>query len=724
MRNGAFVAVIIPALNEEAAISRVLEAVPRWVDDVVVADNGSEDRTRDIVRAHGARVVSEPRRGYGAACLRGMAALGSPDVVVFLDGDYSDHPDEMALLVDPVASGEQDMVIGSRVLGTREQGALTPQARFGNWLACRLMMAFWGARHTDLGPFRAIAYERLLDLDMRDQDYGWTVEMQIKAARAGLRVIETPVSYRKRIGASKISGTVRGVVAAGTKILYTIFAAAFSSSLSPHAFPHPECLVIFTRAPVAGKVKTRLIPALGPAGAARLHRAMTEHTVRSLEPLAGQAGVRLLIRYHTDRDWERDPGDLSGPDPAERMLRSWLGAHLAYACQGPGTLGDKLIRAFADSFREGARRVLIIGTDCPDLDPRVIREGFVLLRRHDVVLGPARDGGYYLVGLRRMYPRLFLAIPWGTDEVLQITRTRAERLGLSVGRLPVLDDVDRPEDLPVWERAHGRITREGDTAWCSPDLPAYTGRCDRPRGGAAEPNRDGDDTNPSITVIIPTVNEERHICAALCRVRNRPGTEVIVVDGGSTDRTRELAETLGARVITTSRGRARQMNWGAQHAQGSMLLFLHADSILPERWPDVLRGALQAPGMVAGAFALQFDERLPWLGLIQRLVAFRSRVMGLPYGDQGLFVHAWAFHAIGGFPALDIMEDFEFVRRIKRLGRVTMSPLPVRSSTRRWKRVGPLRVSVINQLVITGYFLGISPARLARFYRAADPRRG
>ena len=220
------IAVIIPALNEEQSIGKVLDAIPTWVDDVLVVDNGSTDRTQEVARRHGARVLREPRRGYGAACLKAMAALRAPEVVVFLDGDYSDYPEQMDRVVDPIVQGRADMVLGSRVLGTREPGALLPQARFGNWLSCTLIRALWKHRYTDLGPFRAISWTSLQRLAMADQNFGWTVEMQIKAVRQGLRVQEVPVSYRPRIGKSKVTGTALGVVKAGTKILYTIFVQA------------------------------------------------------------------------------------------------------------------------------------------------------------------------------------------------------------------------------------------------------------------------------------------------------------------------------------------------------------------------------------------------------------------------------------------------------------------------------------------------------------------
>ena len=231
MRLGKTVSVIIPALDEEAAIGKVIIAIPDWVDEIIVADNGSRDRTRQHAEEAGAKVIVEPARGYGAACLAGMAALSASDIVVFIDGDFSDDPTEMALLVDPIATGVADFVVGSRVRGNAAPGALTPQQRFGNGLACWLMRHLFGVTFSDLGPFRAIRASSLRDIGMRDRAYGWTVEMQIKAGKAGLRSQEVPVSYRARIGKSKISGTVRGVVMAGTTILTVIARSAIEDRM-------------------------------------------------------------------------------------------------------------------------------------------------------------------------------------------------------------------------------------------------------------------------------------------------------------------------------------------------------------------------------------------------------------------------------------------------------------------------------------------------------------
>lgn len=217
------IGVVIPALDEEQAIGLVVGEVRPLVADVVVVDNGSRDRTAEVARAAGARVVAEPRRGYGQACLTGIAALGAAaDVIVFLDADYSDHPGQLPDVVEPILAGRADMVIGSRTLGVAAPGSHPWHAVAGTRLCVALMNLLIGTRATDLGPFRALTRTALASLQMADRDYGWTVEMQIKARRAALRVVEVPVDYRPRIGRSKVSGTVGGTARAAAKILGTI----------------------------------------------------------------------------------------------------------------------------------------------------------------------------------------------------------------------------------------------------------------------------------------------------------------------------------------------------------------------------------------------------------------------------------------------------------------------------------------------------------------------
>lgn len=220
--------VIIPAFNEAQSIGKVIQQLPaELIRNIIVANNGSTDNTKKLAHEAGAMVVDQKLKGYGNACLMAMEFLKAqpipPDVVVFIDGDFSDYPEQLKELIRPITRESYDLVIGSRVLGNREKGALLPQQRFGNALACWLIKLFYGYSFTDLGPFRAIKYQKLLQLDMQDQNYGWTVEMQIKAAKQGLKCIEVAVDYRKRIGQSKVSGTINGSIRAGYKILWTLF---------------------------------------------------------------------------------------------------------------------------------------------------------------------------------------------------------------------------------------------------------------------------------------------------------------------------------------------------------------------------------------------------------------------------------------------------------------------------------------------------------------------
>lgn len=224
----SIVKVIIPAFNEENGIGEVIREIPtELVAEIIVVNNASTDNTETIATSAGATVLREPVPGYGRACLKGIEYLNQsqpkPDIVVFLDADHSDYPEEISLLLKPILQGNADLVIGSRALGKKEHGSMTPQQIFGNWLATRLLKLFYGVTFTDLGPFRAIRFSKLIELEMQDKTYGWTVEMQLKAAKKGLQCVEVPVRYRKRIGFSKISGTVKGTIMAGYKILATIF---------------------------------------------------------------------------------------------------------------------------------------------------------------------------------------------------------------------------------------------------------------------------------------------------------------------------------------------------------------------------------------------------------------------------------------------------------------------------------------------------------------------
>ena len=223
--------VIIPAFNEQDSIANVIQDIPTIVDEIIVVSNNSTDKTEINAKKAGATVLKEPQKGYGFACLKGMDYIANqekkPDIIVFLDGDYSDYPEQLIMLVDPIIKNDIDFVLGARVKEFRESGAMTPQQIFGNWLATFLMKLFFNAKFTDLGPFRAIKYNKLLALKMQDKTYGWTVEMQLKVLKQKMSYLEIPVKYRNRIGVSKVSGTVKGTIFAGVKILTWIFKYSF-----------------------------------------------------------------------------------------------------------------------------------------------------------------------------------------------------------------------------------------------------------------------------------------------------------------------------------------------------------------------------------------------------------------------------------------------------------------------------------------------------------------
>lgn len=443
----ARVAVVIPALNEERAIGQVLNAIPKWVKQAIVADNGSTDRTAALAQAAGAQVVVQPRRGYGAACLAGIAALEQPDIVVFVDADFSDDPSEMEKLLSPILEGKADFVIGSRTLGACEPGALTVQQRFGNALACNLIRWLWGHSFSDLGPFRAIRSDALSALEMDDRDYGWTIQMQLRALRVGRCIQEVPVGYRRRIGTSKVSGTLRGVFGAGTKILSLIVREKFWQPQKSGTMR--ERVVVFARYPVPGKTKTRLIPRLGEGGAAALQDAMTRHTLVQVAGIVRTRGVETEVCF-------------TGGDSSE--MAKTFGREWTYAPQGDGDLGQRMHHAIRRAFARGSQRVLVIGTDCPGITAASLQIAFDALRDHDLVVGPAADGGFYLIGLRQPFAGLFAGIAWGTNAVLSQLLASASRLRLSVSYLATLHDVDRPEDLPVWEAQVRKLRDHGESA--------------------------------------------------------------------------------------------------------------------------------------------------------------------------------------------------------------------------------------------------------------------
>jgi rSAM/selenodomain-associated transferase 1 len=428
---------VIPALDEEASIGAVVRQIPRsLVRSVIVADNGSRDRTADEARAAGAVVVSEPRRGYGSACLAALAALPPDcDVVVFLDADGSDDVTALPRLLAPILEGRADFVVGSRVAAGPQ--VLTWTQRAGNALACAWLRRRFGIRATDLGPFRAIRREALARLGMKDRTYGWTVEMQIKAAKQKLRYDEVQVApLPRRTGKSKVSGTLRGIVGASWKILGLLFRhdlfARRSGAAAPKAIGSDE-LIVFLKLPEPGRVKTRLFPAIGPEAAAKLHRALVERTLaRVARPGAPWTTVLCF-----------------DPPGGAAALRAWLGPGFEARAQPAGDLGVRLETASREAFAGGARRIAFIGTDAPDLDASDVAAAFAALDRADVAIAPALDGGYALIAMKAHQPALFRDVAWSSADTARHTLERAREAGLAVTTLRTLADVDRPEDLVV-----------------------------------------------------------------------------------------------------------------------------------------------------------------------------------------------------------------------------------------------------------------------------------
>ena len=666
MKADHLIALVIPALNEEPAIPHVLESVPEWIDQVVVVDNGSTDGTAAVARDHGATVVHEPRRGYGAACLRGLNAVGTPAVVVFADADNSDDLNEMDRLVKPIIEGAADLVIGSRALGPVEPGALTWPQRVGNAIASALIRRIWKQACTDLGPFRAVRFDALRLLEMDDMGFGWTVQMQARAFSRGLRVAEVPVSYCKRIGQSKISGTVRGVIGAGTKILTTIAREALHSGAQTR--PRRR-LLLFTRYPEAGTAKTRMIPSLGAEGSANLQRDMTAHML---------SVVMQWCRFSSDSVAVYFQGG------SQRAMREMFGDGVSYVPQSEGSLGDRMRKAFADAEADGFEKMTAIGADCPAIDEAVLNRAFEALDSCDAVVGPAADGGYYLIGTNRCYPELFHNVSWGTSEVLAQTRQNIERLGLQSHCLDVLSDVDVPADLDIWERTRATLTEDAAPA-------------------------------PRLSIIIPALNEAEHLPEALASTGGASGVEVIIVDGGSSDETRAIGEAAGATVISSEPGRAAQMNAGAVRARGETLLFLHADTRLPFGYLEQIESCLRGKNAVAGAFRLAVDDTRFSLRLIEMGANWRSGRLGLPFGDQAIFLPRQRYLETGGFRDLPIMEDYDLMQRLRRIGTISLASTSVITSARRWLERGVWRTTWTHLGIVLGWRLGISPARLAQW---------
>lgn len=428
----------------------------------------------------------------------------------------------------------------------------------------------------------------------------------------------------------------------------------------------PLRLIIFNRYPLPGQTKTRLIPLLGSAGAADLQKRLTEKTCETARRFSLSRPIAIEICYANGN---------------EKKMKSWLGAGPIYSRQAAGDIGRRMHQAFITAFRSGCESAVLIGTDIPGITEDLLDRAFSLLEENDVVVGPSMDGGYWLIGLSKPLD-LFQNIQWSTGSVLKQTLNLIRKNRLTYECLEKLSDIDTERDLKQWS------AREGER-------------------------------KPFISVIIPAFNESENISAAIQSAAH-PDAEIIVVDGGSTDDTVKKAKNCGAQVITGPRGRARQQNVGAKRARGKVLLFLHADTLLPENYPLYVFDILMNSRVSAGAFTFKTDFHHPLMKLIELGANIRSGIFHLPYGDQGIFLRKSLFESLGGFPETAIAEDYFWVRKLSAHGKIGIVPVPAVTSGRRWKTKGPVHTWLINVVILMGCKMGISPRKLASLYRKPE----
>ena len=419
--------------------------------------------------------------------------------------------------------------------------------------------------------------------------------------------------------------------------------------------------MLFAKAPRAGLVKTRLAAELGDERAVDIYRAIVERQLREIPP-AWQVEVHFT------------------PVEAEEEMRAWLGPHRHYRPQSDGDLGRRLRKAFGAAFSRGATTVMAIGGDCPELDRATFHEAATRLGRADLVLGPATDGGYYLLALRRAVPELFDNIPWSSDQVLATTLARAKLFGLSRELLTPKDDID---DAKTYRAYLSRVVRNS-----SPE---------------------------TLSIVIPTLNEAARLGATLeAAAQSLPSARLIVADGQSTDRTREIAAQHGAHVIVTRRGRGRQCRAGAAVADSDWLLFLHADTHLPPEAGTIFsRFTIETDAQIA-TFRLRFDSSSWFLRACGWCTRFDS--VFTRFGDQGILVRREFYDALGGFPDWPLLEDVALLQRARAATSVRSLPAHVITSARRFAQRGVFAQQWLNARVLIRYLCGASPSELATHY--------
>jgi rSAM/selenodomain-associated transferase 2/rSAM/selenodomain-associated transferase 1 len=405
-------------------------------------------------------------------------------------------------------------------------------------------------------------------------------------------------------------------------------------------------IIIFTRYPVPGKAKTRLIPKIGAINAANLQKMMTEFVVSQVK----KTKIPFKIKYF-------------GGTKAD--MENWLGSSIEYSEQVDNDLGEKMKNAFEEGFKSGFSKIVIIGSDCPDLRADLILKAFQSLEKNNCVIGPAKDGGYYLIGLNKPNPKLFENIDWGSEKVLNQTISKIKDYKL----LKELNDVDEFEDIPK-----------------------------------------------KISVIIPTLNEEDNIEKVIQQTNEGFNVETIVVDGGSSDNTVKKALDLGVIVVKSKPGRALQMNKGVKISTGEILLFLHSDSVLPDNWDVCIRETIVKKQVLLGFFKFKISEDFTGKKIIEFGTNIRANLFKKPYGDQGFFIRKNDFFKLGSFPDVPIMEDLFFVKKAKSFGKIACTDEYLQTSGRRWKKYGAFKTTYLNQCVLLSAFLGYDLNRIKDAY--------
>lgn len=445
---------------------------------------------------------------------------------------------------------------------------------------------------------------------------------------------------------------------------------------------HQKLIVVFARFPEAGKCKTRLIGELTAEQAAQVQLEMTQHTLDCCRKFRLETECCIQVWY---------------TGAGAQQMRQLYGEDLEYQAQPGGDLGQRMRHTFSQAEAQGSERIVALGTDCSTLSVDLIQAAFVRLESHSTVLAPAADGGYVCIGMAAPFlpnqlDALFCNIDWGTERVLAQSVDRASAANLAVALLPEQYDVDFPEDLGRW-----RKTQNGDSS------------------SSSQP--------PCLSIIVPVLEHEVLLeqCVA-SSASDGGGIERIIVGAGQSRESLSVAAQRGCQFVSGAACRASQMNGGADIATGEVLVFVHADTRLPSSYLRDIQNALSDDRVVGGAFRLQIDSHGIGPRLVERMVRLRSWLLRLPYGDQAIFVRRSTFEQLGGFPDMPIMEDYVFVRKLRKSGRIRICPAPAITSGRRWDSLGVIKTTAINQLMILGYHLGIPIERLAGIYRRKRKR--